>query len=113
MAKIDKNFFDIGYTDQLSRQLTSIHRLDPRAKLVTTLVFITTVVSFGKYEISALLPFFVYPVALTALGNLPPAYLLKKILLVSMKLMPWPKGNHIEEKRRLAAVYNEVISWRF
>ena len=83
MTKIDKNFFDIGYTDQLSRQSTLIHQLDPRAKLLTTLVFITTVVSFGKYEISALLPFFVYPVVMAAMGNLPPAYLFKKILLVS------------------------------
>jgi cobalt/nickel transport system permease protein len=83
MAKIDKNFLDIGYTDHLARQLTPIHQLDPRAKLLTTLVFITTVVSFGKYEISALLPFFIYPVVLAAMGNLPAAYLLKKILLVS------------------------------
>ena len=83
MAKIDKHFFDIGYMDKLSYQQTPIHRLDPRAKLVTTLVFITTVVSFGKYEISALLPFFIYPVILCVMGNLPAAYLLRKIVLVS------------------------------
>jgi cobalt/nickel transport system permease protein len=83
MAKIDKHFFDIGYMDKLSEQQTAIHRLDPRAKLLTTLVFITTVVSFGKYEISALLPFFIFPVVLCAMGNLPPDYLLKKIALVS------------------------------
>ncbi len=83
MAKIDTHFFDIGYIDNLSYQQTPIHQLDPRAKLLTTLVFITTVVSFGKYEISALLPFFIYPAILCGMGNLPPAYLLKKILLVS------------------------------
>lgn len=83
MAKIDKNYFDIGYMDTLACQQTSIHRLDPRAKLITTLVFITTVVSFGKYEISALIPFFVYPVFLCTLGNVPPVYLLKKLILVS------------------------------
>ena len=83
MAKLDKHFFDIGYMDTLSSQETPIHRLDPRAKLMTTLVFITTVVSFGKYEISGLIPYFVYPVVLCAVGNIPPVYLLKKILLVS------------------------------
>ena len=83
MAKLDQHFFDIGYMDTLSSQQTPIHRLDPRAKLITSLVFITTVISFGKYEISALLPYFVYPVFLGALGNIPPAYLLKKLLLVS------------------------------
>jgi len=83
MAKIDKHFFDIGYLDTLSAQQTPVHRLDPRAKLITTLVFIITVVSFGKYEISALIPFFVYPVFLCAIGNVPPVFLLKKLLVVS------------------------------
>ena len=83
MVKLDKHFFDIGYMDTLSSQQTPIHQLDPRAKLITSLVFITTVISFGKYEISALLPYFLYPVFLAAMGNVPPVYLLKKLLIVS------------------------------
>lgn len=83
MAKLDRHFFDIGYMDTLSSQQTPIHQLDPRAKLITSLVFITTVISFGKYEISALIPYFVYPVFLGAMGNVPSLYLLKKLLLVS------------------------------
>jgi len=68
--------------DRLARQQTPIHRLDPRAKLLTTLVFVVSVVSFGKYEVSAFIPFFIYPAVLMASANLPPAYILKKILLV-------------------------------
>lgn len=83
MAKIDKHFFDLGYMDTLACQQTPVHRLDPRAKLLTTLVFITTVVSFDKYEIAALIPFFIYPVFLCAVGNVPPVYLVKKLILVS------------------------------
>lgn len=83
MATIDRHFFDIGYMDTLSSQQTAIHQLDPRAKLVTTLVFVAIVVSFGKYEISALIPFFIYPVVLCAIGNVPPIYLIKKLVLVS------------------------------
>jgi cobalt/nickel transport system permease protein len=83
MAKIDNQFFDIGYLDTLASRQTPVHRLDPRAKLITTLVFIITVVSFGKYEIAALLPFFIYPVILCAAGNVPPGYLLKKLILVA------------------------------
>ena len=69
--------------DTLSSQQTAIHQLDPRAKLLTTLVFVAIVVSFGKYEISALIPFFIYPVVLCAIGNVPPIYLIKKLVLVS------------------------------
>lgn len=83
MAVIDAQVFDIGYMDALSRQNTFIHRLDPRAKLITTLVFIVTVVSFGRYELSAMIPFFIYPVFLATVGNVPGDYLLRKILLVS------------------------------
>ncbi len=83
MTKIESTFFDIGYMDRLSTQETPIHRLDPRAKLLTTLIFIVVVVSFDKHEISGLVPFFVYPVVMIALGNLPLVYLLKKILLVA------------------------------
>jgi len=83
MGSIDRHFFDIGYMDTLSSQQTSVHQLDPRAKLLTTLVFVVVVVSFGKYEISALLPFSIFPVAICALGNVPPTYLIKKLVLVS------------------------------
>lgn len=81
--KLESSTLDIGYLDLLSRQQTLIHHLDPRAKLLTTLSFIAVVVSFGKYAVTALIPFVIYPVSLIALGNLPPGYFLKKILLAA------------------------------
>ena len=39
MAKIDNQFFDIGYMDTLAAGDSPLHRLDPRAKLITTLIF--------------------------------------------------------------------------
>ena len=81
--KIDQAFYDIGHLDTLAAGDTPLHRLDPRAKLLTTVVFILTVVSFGKYEIGRLLPFFLYPAVLIGLGELPLTFLLKKVLLVS------------------------------
>lgn len=83
MGRIEKHFYEIGLLDTLAAQDTAVHRIDPRAKLITTVVFIATVVSFGKYEISALIPFAFYPVYLLAAGNLPPGYILKRIVLVS------------------------------
>ena len=57
--------------------------MDPRIKVMTTLVFIVCVVSFGKHEISALVPFLVYPVFLIVLGDLPVAYLLRKVMVAA------------------------------
>lgn len=82
-TKIDRLFYDIGHLDILAEADTPLHRLDPRAKLLTTVVFIFSVVSYGKYEISGLLPFFIYPAVLIGLGNLPIGYLLRKLLFIS------------------------------
>lgn len=83
MTKIGSHFSDIGYMDTLASGDSPLHRLDPRAKLITTLVFIVTVVSFDRYALSALIPFFIFPVAQISIGGLPAGYLLRKVLLVS------------------------------
>jgi cobalt/nickel transport system permease protein len=82
MSKLACNLFDIGYLDTFSGGTSAVHRLDPRAKLITTLGFIVAVVSFDKYALSALIPFCVFPVALAAESGLPARYLLKKVLIL-------------------------------
>jgi len=69
--------------DTLASGDSLLHRLDPRAKLITTLLFIVTVISFDKYALSAMAPFFIYPIVLISLGGLPCRYILKKVLTVS------------------------------
>lgn len=82
--KIETALYDLGRLDRLADEGSSpIHRLDPTAKVLTTLVFIVVVVSFDKYAISGLLPYFLYPAVLIGLGNLPFFYFVKKLLLVS------------------------------
>lgn len=83
MARIDSAFFEIGSLDTFAVLDTPLHRLDPRAKVMTTLVFILCVVSFEKYQLSALLPFFIFPLVLVGRGRLPAIFLLKKLLLVA------------------------------
>lgn len=82
-SKIDKAFYDIGRLDILATMDTPAHRLDPRAKVLVTIAFVLCVVSFDRYEITRLLPFFFYPAVMIGLGNLPIGYLLKKLLIVS------------------------------
>lgn len=79
----DYGYFNLGYLDTLSYKDTFVHRLDPRAKLGATLLFIVTVVSFPKYEITGLLPFFLFPTLLFSLGEIPVKFIMKKVFLVS------------------------------
>ena len=73
------SYLDIGRMDELARGETPVHRLDARAKLITTLIFIVTVMSYPRYEVSALVPLFVFPVAMVVAGNLPVLVLLRKL----------------------------------
>jgi cobalt/nickel transport system permease protein len=69
--------------DRLARQDTAVHRIDPRAKVITTFVFIVCVVSFDRYEVLALLPFVIFPVVLASEGGLPIGFLARILLVVS------------------------------
>ncbi len=83
MANIMNSLYNMRLLDDLARQETIIHKLHPLMKLLTTVSFLTVVVSFGRYEISGLLPLFVYPVMVFSLAELPLKPILLRILLVS------------------------------
>lgn len=81
--RFDNEYFNLGYLDTLSYRDTAIHRLDPRTKLICTVLFIVAVVSFPKYELKGLLPFFLFPVLIFSFGDIPVKFIMKKVILVS------------------------------
>lgn len=82
MLSIDGAVLDFKRLDLLANNDTVIHRLDARAKVMATIVFIISVVSFGKYELTAMFPFFIYPAVIIGAANLPATFIIRKILLV-------------------------------
>lgn len=80
----DKEYFNLGFLDTLSYKDTVIHRLDPRTKVIATFALIITVVSFPKYEIAGLIPFFLFPAVIFSFGDIPVWFILKKVLIVSV-----------------------------
>ena len=82
MATIDGALLDFKLMDRLAGGETALHRLDPRAKVLVTLAFIVTIVSFDKYAVTALVPLFLFPVVMVSLGNLPSCYIIKKIAIL-------------------------------
>lgn len=81
--RISRAFYDIGRLEIIAGRDSFIHRLDPRAKLLVTIFFIIAVVSFDRYAVAGLVPFFLYPAAIIGLAGLPAGYLLRKLLIVS------------------------------
>lgn len=83
MANIMNSLYNMRLLDDLARQETVIHKLHPLMKLLTTVSYLTVVVSFGKYDIGGLLPLFLYPVMVFTLAELPIKPIFLRILLVS------------------------------
>jgi len=73
---------DFRRLDRLATADSSLHRLDARAKVLVTLVFVVCVMSFGRYEVSRLLPFFAFPIVIIGAARLPPATIVHRALLV-------------------------------
>ena len=82
MSTIDGAILDFKRLDALASGDTALHRLDPRAKVIVTALFIMAVASHDRYAITRLFPFFIFPAALIAAGNLPLGYIARKILLI-------------------------------
>lgn len=82
MASIHNAVLDLKSLDLLANADSKIHRLDARAKVLVTLVFILCVVSWDRYELTALLPFFIFPVVMISMSGFPPLFLLRKIILL-------------------------------
>lgn len=86
MLVLHKAAAAINSIEQLSQGNSFLHCLHPLAKLIVTTVYIVTVVSFPLYEVSSLVPLFLYPVVLILLSDLPLGLLLKRVLIV----LPFP-----------------------
>jgi cobalt/nickel transport system permease protein len=80
MAAIEQGLFELGRLDRFAGGETAVHRLDPRAKLVATGVYLACVVSHGRYELSALMPYALFPAAVAAAGGIPAGYLARRVL---------------------------------
>ncbi len=104
------NYLELGYLDLLSSQDTPVHRLDPRAKVITVLIFTLAVISFDRYRVAALLPFVIFPLALIILGNLPLWYLLRRLAVVLPFILLVGIFNPLIDREALLQVGSVTIS---
>ncbi|TDB37995.1 MAG: cobalt ECF transporter T component CbiQ [Actinobacteria bacterium] len=83
MSTLEQGLYELGRLDQAAGADTPVHRLDPRAKVVTTLVFIVCVVSFGRYSVIPLLPFALFPIVLASEGGITLELIGKRLLIAA------------------------------
>ena len=83
MSSIQSALSDFASLDAFSTRQTVLSGLDPRAKVLATLGFIITVVSFDRYAVAGLLPFALFPVVIAILGEVPLRAIQTKILVAA------------------------------
>ncbi len=81
MSNLTTSLNKIRSLEELSEGVTVVHRLHPMTKMITTIVFLVVVISFDKYDISGLIPLFIYPTLLMALGEIPYKSVLSRLLI--------------------------------
>jgi cobalt/nickel transport system permease protein len=104
------DWIEIGRMDELGRLDTPAHRLDARAKAVATLAFIGVVMSFPRHALSALTPFFLYPVTFLSSGRIPARHILKKMLVAAPFALVIGIFNPLLDRQPVAAVGPFVIT---
>jgi len=108
MRKI--GFIEVGRMDELSRLDSPIHRLDPRSKVLATVVFLVVVMSFPRHEVSALMPMFAFPLLVGARAGLPGGFLFRKILVAAPFALLVAIGNPFFDRAPLAVIGGHEIS---
>ncbi len=109
--KFDNEFFSLGYIDRLSYKETFIHNIDARVKLAISLVFIICVLSFPKYEVLSLIPFFLFPIVFLSIGEIPLSFIVKRLAIVFPFVFFIAIFNPIFEKKIAFYIFNIPIPY--
>ena len=71
MNKMQKTLHELSEMDGLAARSSPIHLLHPAAKLISTIVYILVTLSFGKYDLSGLIPMVLWPVLIFQISGIP------------------------------------------
>ena len=87
MNKMEKALRELGQMDELAVQESPVHNLHAAAKLLSTVVYILTVMSFDKYDLSGLIPMLLVPVLLYQIAGIPVRTCFYKLRIVMPLVM--------------------------
>lgn len=82
MSKLQKALYELNRMEQVSDLSGPLHILDPRAKLLVTLLFLFFVLSLPLEDLPTLLLFFVYPIISCSMAGISYGGIFKRSLFV-------------------------------
>ena len=82
MEKLKNAQLELREMDDLAAAESPVHRLNPLCKLLVTVFYIVTVVSFPKYDLSGLVVMVLYPIVLFQAAGIPVSLCFHKLRVV-------------------------------
>lgn len=110
MDKISHALSEFREMDALAAQDSPIHKLHPLVKLTVTLVYILCVVSFHKYQFSALAIMVLYPILLFQISGIPVRTCFYKLRIVLPLVCAVGLLNPFYDKTPLFTIGSVVVS---
>ncbi|MFT5875711.1 MAG: cobalt/nickel transport system permease protein [Clostridium sp.] len=110
MSNMGKALYNIRFLDELGEKKTFIHNIHPLAKLLTTIIFLITVVSYSKYEISGLMPLVLYPIILITMADIPVRPIINRTLIALPFVIGIAIFNPLLDKRMMLSIGCIAIS---
>ncbi len=76
-----RHWIDPGELDELARIDSPVHRLDPRAKILVTALYIVVVMSVSPDRIAALMPFVLFPSLGLGIAGIPVTPIIRRLAI--------------------------------
>ena len=96
--------------DRLTAMDSPVHRLNPLAKLLTTIAYIIAVVSFGKYQLGSLIMMVLYPLFMFPASGIPVRTCFYKLRIVLLLVMAVGLFNPFFDKAPMLRFGSIVVS---
>jgi cobalt/nickel transport system permease protein len=110
VSTLHDGLYELGRLDGFASGDTAVHRVDPRVKVLTTLIFIVCVVSFPRYSVTGMVPFVIFPVALAAEGRIPLRWLGSRLRIAAPFALLVGVFNPLLDREVVASVGGVALS---
>ena len=107
---MDAALRELAQMDDLAAGRSPAHRLSPLSKLLVTIAYIATVVSFDKYALSSMIPMLLYPVVMFQLSGISVRTCFYKLRVVLPLVMAVGLFNPFFDRAPMLALGGVVVS---
>ena len=107
---MQKALQELAEIDALASRSSPIHSLHPTAKLISTIVYILTTVSFNKYDLSGLVPMVLWPILLFQISGIEVRCCFYKLRIVLPLVMAVGLFNPIFDRAVLLRIGGLAVS---